>query len=532
MKELTKRFIFWFALAACITGVYLRFSSYFWNDALMGDVNLFALTARQYALDGRLEYPMKYEFSKQVAYRTLTTPASQHPPLWPVLASQIAKRINSQDTFSILKLLSELTGIILIAITAIVAREAVGINELNIPNRAGLTTVLLSCSLVSLSAVLVDFSANGSPYILMALWLMCDTGLLLHFEPRSIYHLLLAGIFCALGILTHSSLIFMPLCFIVVIFASKPQDNSKTSLFKSRIFQLAFFLLILFIGLLPWLIWNMRHFGQAIYSYSSYYIFERMGLVSTEISNGVITSQLISSLSASQIFQRYCLLASKSFYAICREFILITGPFALVLFILGVHQGMKVEKRKIWLWFLPCVGYILAILIWATYKFRFLIPILPMFYLISAVGFIAASHWGKIWRWIAGICLAGTFIWMILPFFREVKSLYYGEESPAHAELYMEMKPLAQSLAALPQGVVLGYSELLDGGIETIYWHRFPFVAGRGMDEAEIKKLVSDFNVRYIWVDTTTGSSTEKWFPSARRIGQSGDFMVLELPIP
>ena len=46
----------------------LRASSFQWNDQLQGDVNLFALTAREFRHSGELRYPIKYEFSDQVPY--------------------------------------------------------------------------------------------------------------------------------------------------------------------------------------------------------------------------------------------------------------------------------------------------------------------------------------------------------------------------------------------------------------------------------------------------------------------------------
>lgn len=530
MKETNNRIIFWFTLASIIMGVLLRIASFSWNNALNGDVNLFALTAREFALHGKLEYPMKYDYSPWVAYQTLHTPASQHPPLWSVIAGIIAKNLHSDDTFSILKILSEVCGVLLIG-SMLCFGKNFQVLEPFFQYLLFPPTLFIACSLVSLSAVLIDFSANGSPYILMALWITLDTWLLVNFDPQNFLQIFLAGIFCALGILTHSALLFLPLGFAAVLLFKKPCNSSQTFKLKPHIIYLLIFVIITFVILLPWLVWNSRHFGQPFYSYSSYYLWERLGLLRTEISNGIIVSQLDISLPVNQILQRYILIAGKSFYALCREFFLVAGPFTIILFGYGIYIQGKENKEKLAYLLLPSACYIIAILVWATYKFRFLIPLLPVFFLLSAAGFTTMRQRGKIWQWIAGICLTGTLIWIALPSSREVKTLYYGEESQSHAVLYSAMKPLASWLASMPEGVVLGYAQPLDGGIETIYWHHLPFVAGRGLGEAEIKKLAKDFNIRYIWADTITRDTIEEWLPEVKILKQSGEFTILEMPI-
>jgi len=95
-----------FALAIC-----LRVVSLGWNDRLQGDVNLFALSARELASTGSLAYPMRYDYSARVDYHTLTTPASQHPPVWAFATAVLARVLRTEDTFGVLKGLSFLCGL-------------------------------------------------------------------------------------------------------------------------------------------------------------------------------------------------------------------------------------------------------------------------------------------------------------------------------------------------------------------------------------------------------------------------------------
>lgn len=101
----------YFLLILAILGLALalRVASFGWNTRLQGDVNLFALTAREMATHHRLYYPMKYEYSDHVEYLTLANPATQHPPLYPFLAGVLGWVFDTDDTFFLLKLLTELT---------------------------------------------------------------------------------------------------------------------------------------------------------------------------------------------------------------------------------------------------------------------------------------------------------------------------------------------------------------------------------------------------------------------------------------
>ena len=66
MTRVYKGYPIWF-WSAIVLGILLRVASIWWNDRLLGDVNLFALTAREYAESGELNYPMKYDFSEKTS---------------------------------------------------------------------------------------------------------------------------------------------------------------------------------------------------------------------------------------------------------------------------------------------------------------------------------------------------------------------------------------------------------------------------------------------------------------------------------
>lgn len=103
---------------------------------------------------------MKYDYTPQAAYLTLESPASQHPPFWPLMGAILARFLGSQDTFLMLKLLALVFGSCL-WLTVLIRRE----DFLEPPK-------LLLFGLIAISPWLVDFSTNASPYILIAFLLM------------------------------------------------------------------------------------------------------------------------------------------------------------------------------------------------------------------------------------------------------------------------------------------------------------------------------------------------------------------------
>ena len=160
-NDSARRLLLAAGLLAIVAGVSLRVVSFTWNDRLQGDVNLFALTAREFAQNGRLHYPMKYEYSDNVDYLALHTPASQHPPLWPLVAGLLGKVLSTDNTFVVLKAMCEVIGAALLAVVA-----AMGLH------RGYRTEAVAALSCLALSPMLVDFSANGSSYGASALILL------------------------------------------------------------------------------------------------------------------------------------------------------------------------------------------------------------------------------------------------------------------------------------------------------------------------------------------------------------------------
>lgn len=492
-----------------LAGLFLRVASFVWNDRLQGDVNLFALTAREFVLHDHLYYPMKYEYSDNVEYQVLCSPASQHPPLWSFIGGLLGKVSGTDDTFALLKVTCEIAGALLIAIIAYAGMHA------GWPREA-----LVAASCIALSPALVDFSANGSPYMLSAIVVALATILLERSRDREAASYVLAGALCGLGLQVHSALTLMPIAFLAFWLwdgSLKPKG-------------LIGFALAGLLAVAPWMLWNLLHFGKPFYSYSSYYILEKLGLAQTGIYGDVITTRISGAVDAT-LLKRYALLVAETIRAALRSYLLELGPFCLALMLVGTVTLFKANRRRAVAFVLPCAIYAITISLWATFKYRFLVPLLPAAYVAAAFGLVKLCDKRRFWRLAGYVCLLGTLAWGIPSFFEKPPTRYYLDDD-IHAADYEKMRPLAIALGSLEPGVTLGYSNSLDGGIETVYWHRFPFVCGRGFNMQEVQKLVHDFDVRYIWTDESTAQQIASEFPEASVILTNEPYYVLALSDP
>lgn len=501
--------------AGCISRVW----SFQQNTRLYGDVNLFALTARQLALHGRLTYPMKYDYTPQALYLSLESPASQHPPLWPLFGAILARLWDSTDTFLMLKLFSLFTGFCLWI--------------LFLPKTESSSLVkLIPFGLMAISPWVVDFSTNGSPYIFITLILILAEWLRSPKLPTQKSVLIGFGAFCALAILTHYNLILLPLSFVIGILT---QENIAA---RKKLLNLGLFFIALLFFLSPWLLWNWNTFGQWIHTPSSYYLPEQLGLAQIELAQDRVV-WTVKVLPIPSVLERYSLLLAKSAWAGGRQFIdMLTPPGIFCLLVaLGLHWKQKPLRpstswiiRELRVLTSPVMLYLLTILLWATSKTRFLIPLLPASYLLIGESIEHGLRTIKGRPWLLWTGIAILFLWTMLPYRLQPFNLYYGAETPSHAQQYDQMRELANLLAAKPGGVILGVSPSLDGGIETIYWTKQPFVTGRGLNESILKKLAADFQVRYLWSECTQRDTLQRLFPNPLLLLSNDLYCVLELP--
>ena len=483
-------------------------ASFTWNTRLQGDVNLFALTAREFVQHDRLYYPMKYEFSDHVAYKALASPADQHPPLWPLAAGLLGKVLRTDNTFLLLKLLCEAVGIGLMVVVVYAGTR----------RRRPIETIV-ALAFVALAPELVDYSANGSMYILLAALLVLAALLLERFRPDHLFDYALAGVLCGVGIQTHSVMLLLPAAFLIFWLRA-----SRGIPWKGLAIAMAAGLMTL----IPWMLWNYHYFRTPFYSYSTYHIIKQFGLAKMVVSGDVVTTGRVGSVDAAFLSDYLRGVGRTARYSVSTYYADV-GPFCLILLVVGWVSLFRRHRRAAFASLLPFLIYTLTVLLWATAQERFVVPILPLTYLVAAAGFAFLLSIRLPWRVIGWVCLAGTLVWSVAGYRDRPPTRYYRNDAE-WAATYAKMLPLARELGERERGVVMGYAYILDGGTETVYWHRQPFVYGRELPPEALNKVVEDFGVRYLWTQADMSEDVLTRFPRAREILTNDVFHVFELP--
>jgi hypothetical protein len=499
----------WF-IGLVVLGALVRIASIGWNDRLHGDVNLLALTAREFVESGRLAYPMKTQFDDMFEYLDLVTPASQHPPVWPLSAGVIGKLVGSDETYPIMQFMCFVVGM---AMLASVARYG---HRSSQPLAWG-----VALGLMALSPILVDYSANGSMYIVSAAVLLFAALFLSKSDPSSAWQAALIGAICSLAYQTHGAVVLLTVVFGIHYLWSK-QWRSLVAYVAAGV------------GVaLPWMLWNIHHFGRPIYSTFTDYLPRLLGRISERVVGGRIVEQTEPYTFAD--IGGYVELVTASFSDFFETGVDELGPFALVLMGMGIFSVWRSSPRGFRAGAWVYGGYLVVILFWGKFKAnRFLTPILPAALLLAGMGLAWGVSRGGRAAVVSWLCLVGTIAWMI-PAYLEDPPVRYYPPKPSRGERYEEMRTLALRAANFEEGVMLGLSKSLDGGIETVYWTRLPYVSARlaGVDLSqpgpELGRLVHDFDVRYVWVDDFTRERVLSDLPRSSIRDENGAFAIIEV---
>lgn len=489
----------------------LRLWSLEWNQRLHGDVNLFALTARQFVRSGELAYPIKYEFSDTVDYCAPRSFASQHPPLFPLAAGLSSWAIGTDETFPLLKFLSALGGLVLLGVFA---RDAL--------SRAGPGRVA-ALVFVAASPSLVDFSSNGSPYIWSGVLLLCASRLSTRIPTAGAWAYVAAGFVAGIGPQLHTSLASIPVSLILAgLLEHRHIDRRRAAWFFGTAGVVA----------APYFAWNTIHFGSPLYSYNQHILWTNLGLAQEGIWGDVVTWRWVDT-SWWRVAREVMENAREGVRDLGLSLFNDGGPGAALLAAVGLFALAARDPRRMFRGLLPPLLYVGAVGL-LPFRDRFAVPLLPLAYLVASFGL--ASLWRTRWRIVAGGCLLATVAWMIPAYLEAPPTRYYANDGP-HQTAYRAMAPVARRFALFPKAPTLALSQALDGGIEAAYFHRHPLIRGQPHGRwHEVapglvpQKLARDFHARYVWTDVFSRNDVLTWFPSARQIIGDGNFFVFEIP--
>ena len=501
-------------LGVVLPGTALRLMSVHWNQRLQGDVNLYALTAREFHRVSRLEYPFKYDYYGGSRYESMRAQATQHPPLFPFLGGLVSKLTGNSDTFASLRDICLVTGLILLGLVVVLARVT------PLPHRSR-----LRFSLASFLPIMVDFSGNGSPYIILAAILAGVSILLLRFDPDRPRHYVLIGILLALGYMVHGAItLAVPG---VILFLALNAKRLRFSLFDNAMCR--------------WLLDSNSHDGLEHVLPRCAHLLDRTSAVpESRLGPPRSASETASSrpIRRLEVSCPYWVATHEwQWDAVQKQLEILTiavGPGMLLLAAIGLKRLLDEGLTSFVAMLGPSASYLALswLLPWPPQP-RYILPVLPVMCVIASVGYKALTAVGRRGIILASLFLLLSAVWWIADFrFSPNQTRYYVEDTAYTAD-YDAMKQLALRMRTIRPGVVLGYSHRLDSGLEAVYYHDLPFVSGRRglelFDRPEVEKLVHDFHVSYIWTDESLLEKVQEWFPRARVVLTGPPFSLLEL---
>ncbi|MGI8906464.1 MAG: glycosyltransferase family 39 protein [Candidatus Sumerlaeaceae bacterium] len=502
----------WRTLLVVMLGLVVLFGAFIrvnsarkWKE-LDGDENLFALTAREFAQNTRLYYPVKYEFRPEVPYKVFASPATQHPPLFPLLGGLVAKALGTLNTFACLKGLACLAGVVAMLLVWRLSRRLGG-------EIAG----LVGLSLCALFLTMIFYSAKASVYMLLACTNLGILSVAEYLPVLTRRQSALLGALAAFGLLLHSCMFAtVAAVFVVLVITWKHWRTLHLPILGAAFAAV----------LLPYLAWNYYHLKSPFASYSTTYFLMINRLTTPGIVDGnlvylrvhkplnmILPEMAKSTLNASVLFS----------FHVARN----VGPAALVLAGVGLW----------WLWRrkrLVCYSVVLIILFQVgissmvgIYRARFSVPVLPVLFVLAGVG-TGALVSGRWWWRIIAAMLAAAGVLQYLMVLHLDHDHFYTEASSGTQAVYQKMRKLSAKMAAeLQPGVILGAAKLLDGGLETHYWLGWPYVHGREMYGPQwTPMLANDFHAKYVWCDRHNGRKVARWLPNYRSIMMNEHFVI------
>lgn len=487
-------------------GIVLRIASISWNDRLIGDVNLFALTAKEYSESGELYYPMKYDFSRLTKWGELKTPQSQHPPLWSFLAGLFAQVFGTTNTYFTLQVMSLFSQILLLLVM------------FRLCQFFGDDCTLHVLPWISLSPLLIDFAGNGSQYTFGSVLVLTACLILTKNVRNSSIGFFVAGSLSGLAYCTHGAFILAIISVLLAPFFKS--SDLKKCLMMALISSLGFLL-----SLIPLFIFRLEMFGSIFYNLNFKYFGEVFGKLKIISSNDGVYWFLDDDRSATDI-----LIYLKNCIKVWSDFLISSlwewGPVALI-FSLFIKTF---ANRKIIVPLLFAAMYLIPILLWPGFKSRFLVPLIPFLLLLTYFGYQSFKQMFPnlvTVRKIAVISIPAWFFisWFVSIWITESPSKYYLIDLK-HKNDYAEMLEISDLMKDLEKLPVIGSAKSLDGGIESVYHHGFPYIHARGFDWDAIEKIQHDYHAQYFWTDEIMLPKYEENLKEMELLLQSGKFRL------
>jgi hypothetical protein len=488
---------FWFILTAALL---LRLAALPLFPYPTGDVNLFCLAAGHFAEQGRLDMGFKNHFAPEMQRFGLNEPQSQHLPLWPLAGGLVKKILPGADAYRIFQAGSLLAGLVLLILLEALCRRL-------LPPWAVFCAVTLAAG----SPLLIEHSVNGSFYILLPCQWLGVLLLLPELKKEGYRAPLALGLLIGLSMLTHFTQVFLVAPVIMYLIRHR-----NRIVFRGA----AIALLLAAACWIPWALRNQALFGSPLYSSTTLNFQRKWGLLETKVAEGKLV-QIPHGIMEARLLPRLLLAAPRNFWRFMGMLASACLLWPLLLSVPGWLLRLKDEvparrAKETGAAFIawPALGltalYLADIALWGFIRPRFLTPLLPLVFLWTAWALATAvSRSNAPRRWVIASCAVCILTAALLT----ASAFYQWKKTTAQDHNHAAAQKLALWLKDQPGGVVLGYSRILDGGIEGIRLHDKPYVHGRNFigHPWATEYLMRQYRPDYIWCDETTSRMLQSW---------------------
>lgn len=493
-----------------------------------GDVVLDAAIAEALARRAQLLVPIVDVRYYPIGRFGFGYPPDQHPPLWPMLGALLTMPLGDNG-YAALQVWSVLVGVLVIPFTYLAFQAALG-------GRGA----LWAAALVALSYLLVDFSGNGS------LWMLL-TAIFLLFIWRasvapisSVPNAIVLGVLIGLSFLVnYPGVVLAPA---LVLTAGMQHGRAAASWPVVRGITVAGVVALLLA--LPWFGFNAAVHGNPIWSQP---LQRQLGggdkLVDVRVVDGEVVK--VNRPEAGTAEARWRTTAANlygNFGFLARQ-MLVLAPVFNVLAVAAVaslalplaRQASLATGREVRV-LAPILAVLVChlglVLLWPTTKFRYLVPMLP---LVLALGawLCARIEPPSIRNLIgaigtAGMLFMGVWTWAVIPshtyyYNGGVVTDNFGQQG--ETVWFNEARQIARAsdvIAARGPGTILG---------DHLFYAlaRQPLVVNSNAYSREVTEaLVARYEVRYVWLERTRLEEVRLWLGGAL-VHEDGRFALLDL---
>jgi|GEM_PF-4415624 len=504
----TPRLLIGFFLVLAL-GIGLRIYAFQANTRAYGDVNTIRISARQYAKIGIIQYPWHIDRFESTLNDPLATPAYMHGPTLPFMAGLLSKLTNIQDTFTTLKLLTFAAGFAILLL-------AYRLGTLLHSPQMGILTMLL----VATSPVLIDFSANGSPYIIATAFLLGVDIALARFDFKCTRDYAVLGLLCSFAFLFLQAMLALTVAIVLLGILNIRRITLK---------GVMTFVIVWLICYLPAMIWYMHYFGRPFISQQLNYIATELSL-STQQREDFISHPL--SLFSSSLFERYLSVMWGRFQVYVEN---LTFEISLPMVWVGIGVIVasifyRPTRTKFGGIIVTRVAYLGVTSVGlALLHTRFLVPVVSGLLPIVVIGMAYFSAQRRVfYRIFSGLLIAyaGWAIWSYSTL-DTPPTRYYHNEAAGNSQ-YDYAESIGEMLAEYSPEPVIGCGDARRAIYSTD--SRLVVTGCEPTGERILTLLANpDTNGRYLLYTREVIQTLLPSFPEARIIAQNEVFAVLDL---